>query len=470
MSTSTDDGASVGAVVVIVLVIAVKVGILICVCRRRNQTDSRPVIPGSKFLTLAIDKFLNDMEREKPIRQELRPIMSVVVKMLEGSLEVPEPGNPFQHLMGAVTVAHPVQESKTYNTTTISSGSSVIVTDSSVVCATPIMRKYEIELASSNFLILCLFGFCTRSKTNSSSDMHFLTLAMDKFLSNVEREKPIRFTSEQLRIATDNYASILGSEGFGEVYTGNLSLRGNTVAVKYRPESRPIMSDVVKMLEGSVEIYKPLNPFQHMMDGTFPGDLVQASRTDPSSSVNSSSSVMLKKLLRHYQPPTNILTIAFAAIMAKNLCSLYSILLLLLTLGDVMATVVGDRCKTDLGVCPAKNGCNAKCSKIHEGDLMATVVGDRCKTDLGVCPPKNGCNEKCSKIHQGGQGICDQNNLCMCNFDCKLCDVVMSDQLLGCTDISCTSECAAKYPGKEATGYCVGFGEPYTNCHCQYQC
>ncbi|XP_040861325.1 rust resistance kinase Lr10 isoform X2 [Glycine max] len=413
MSTSTDDGASVGAVVVIVL----KVGILICVCRRRNQTDSRPVIPGSKFLTLAIDKFLNDMEREKPIRftdqqlriatdnysnllgsggfgtvykgiftngtmvavkvlrgssnkkieeqfmaevgtigrihhfnlvrlygfcfennlialvyeymgngsldkylfhekktlgyeklhdiavgtargiaylheecqqriihydikpgnilldrnfnpkvadfglaklcnrdnthitmtggrgtpgyaapelwmpfpithkcdvysygmllfeiigrrrnldiklaesqewfptwvwkkidtgqlgelmivceieerskeiaermikialwcvqyrQELRPIMSVVVKMLEGSLEVPEPGNPFQHLMGAVTVAHPVQESKTYNTTTISSGSSVIVTDSSVVCATPIMRKYEIELASSN--------------------------------------------------------------------------------------------------------------------------------------------------------------------------------------------------------------------------------------------------------------------------------------------------------------------------------
>lgn len=82
------------------------------------------------------------------------------------------------------------------------------------------------------FLILCLFGFCTRSKTDSSSDMHFLTLAMDKFLSNVEREKPIRFTSEQLRIATDNYASILGSEGFGEVYTGNLSLRGNTVAVK----------------------------------------------------------------------------------------------------------------------------------------------------------------------------------------------------------------------------------------------
>ncbi|KAG5011926.1 hypothetical protein JHK86_024187 [Glycine max] len=311
--------------------------------------------------------------------------------------------------------------------------------------------------------------------------MHFLTLAMDKFLSNVEREKPIRFTSEQLRIATDNYASILGSEGFGEVYTGNLSLRGNTVAVKVlrgnsnkRIEEQFDTGEFSELLTacGIEKRHQEMaeRMVKHMMDGTFPGDLVQASRTDPSSSVNSSSSVMLKKLLRHYQPPTNILTIAYAAIMAKNLCSLYSILLLLLTLGDLMATVVGDRCKTDLGVCPAKNGCKAKCSKIHEGDLMATVVGDRCKTDLGVCPPKNGCNEKCSKIHQGGQGICDQNNLCMCNFDCKLCDVVMSDQLLGCTDISCTSECAAKYPGKEATGYCVGFGEPYTNCHCQYQC
>ncbi|KAH1209259.1 LEAF RUST 10 DISEASE-RESISTANCE LOCUS RECEPTOR-LIKE PROTEIN KINASE-like 2.2 [Glycine max] len=152
-------------------------------------------------------------------RPELRPIMSVVVKMLEGSLEVPEPGNPFQHLMGAVTFAHPVQDSQTYNTTTTSSGSFVMVTNSSIICATPIMRKYEIELASRN------------TETDSSSNMHFLTLAMDKFLSNMEREKPIRFTSEQLRIATDNYSSLLGSGGFGEVYKGNLS-DGITVAVK----------------------------------------------------------------------------------------------------------------------------------------------------------------------------------------------------------------------------------------------
>jgi hypothetical protein len=38
--------------------------------------------------------------------------------------------------------------------------------------------------------------------------------------------------------------------------------------VQYRPESRPVMSVVVKMLEGAVEIPTPLCPFQHMMDVT----------------------------------------------------------------------------------------------------------------------------------------------------------------------------------------------------------
>ncbi|KAH1041639.1 hypothetical protein GLYMA_09G056000v4, partial [Glycine max] len=339
------------------------------------------------------------------------------------------------------------------------------------------------------------------TETDSSSDMHFLTLSMDKFLSNMEREKPIRFTEKQLGIATDNYSTLLGSGGFGEVYKGNLSdgttvgvkvLRGNSdkrieeqfmaevgtigkihhlnlvqlygfcferdlralvyeymangsldrylfrkkktlgyeklyaiavgtargiaylhedckqriihydikpgnilldsnfnpkvadfglarlcsrenthitmtggrgtpgyaapelwlpfpvthkcdvysfgmllfeiigrrrnldinlpesqewfpvwvwkrfgagdlaelmtaslLCVQYRSESRPIMSDVVKMLEGSVEICKPLNSFQHMMNGTFPGLSVQASQTDANTSIDFSSSAMV---------------------------------------------------------------------------------------------------------------------------------------------------------------------------------
>ncbi|XP_057434296.1 G-type lectin S-receptor-like serine/threonine-protein kinase At5g24080 isoform X2 [Lotus japonicus] len=81
-------------------------------------------------------------------RPEARPIMSVVVKMLEGSDEIPKPLNPFQHFMDGTLSANAFQVSQTH-ATTVSSSSSVLVSDTNILCATPVMRKCEIDLSSS---------------------------------------------------------------------------------------------------------------------------------------------------------------------------------------------------------------------------------------------------------------------------------------------------------------------------------
>ncbi|KAK7413016.1 hypothetical protein VNO78_04836 [Psophocarpus tetragonolobus] len=64
-----------------------------------------------------------------------------------------------------------------------------------------------------------------------TADSRFMTLTMDKFLNDMEREKPIRFTEQHLKIATDNYSYLLGAGGFGAVYKGVFS-DGTIVAVK----------------------------------------------------------------------------------------------------------------------------------------------------------------------------------------------------------------------------------------------
>ncbi|KAJ7955797.1 Kinase [Quillaja saponaria] len=83
--------------------------------------------------------------------------------------------------------------------------------------------------------IFVLVVICQKRNREGSStivpDSRFLTLTMDKFLNDMEREKPIKFTSQQLRIATANFTELLGSGGFGAVYKGKFS-NGTLVAVK----------------------------------------------------------------------------------------------------------------------------------------------------------------------------------------------------------------------------------------------
>ncbi|KAL9314735.1 hypothetical protein ACSQ67_020187 [Phaseolus vulgaris] len=146
------------------------------------------------------------------------------------------------------------------------------------------------------FVILCLFCFCkaSRRETDGLSERNFVHI--DNILRNMEREKPMseewfpvwawkRFDGGELEV-------LINACKIEERYM-KMAERMVKVAlccVQYRPESRPIMSDVVKMLEGSVEISKPSNPFQHIIGGTFQTHSVHASQTDVNTSINSSSS------------------------------------------------------------------------------------------------------------------------------------------------------------------------------------
>ncbi|KAL0013267.1 hypothetical protein SO802_000336 [Lithocarpus litseifolius] len=84
-------------------------------------------------------------EKYMEYRPESRPLMSVVVKMLEGAVEIPTPFNPFQHKLVVTSCTngpfHPTQTDSNYNSECSFQMSSVRATSG--------MRKYEIEMAST---------------------------------------------------------------------------------------------------------------------------------------------------------------------------------------------------------------------------------------------------------------------------------------------------------------------------------
>ncbi|PWA38454.1 serine-threonine/tyrosine-protein kinase catalytic domain-containing protein [Artemisia annua] len=77
-------------------------------------------------------------------RPETRPMMSIVVKMLEGALEVPEPLNPFAHLFNEPDES---LARLAWNGGGSDWSSSPVVTKSTVVMGTRLMRR-DITMAS----------------------------------------------------------------------------------------------------------------------------------------------------------------------------------------------------------------------------------------------------------------------------------------------------------------------------------
>uniref|UniRef100_A0A0E0PF23 Protein kinase domain-containing protein n=1 Tax=Oryza rufipogon TaxID=4529 RepID=A0A0E0PF23_ORYRU len=100
--------------------------------------------------------------------------------------------------------------------------------------------------------------------------------SMSRFIEGLQNELPVRFSAQQLRAFTNNYAHKVGSGGFGVVYRGRFP-SGVPVAVKvlnstlgkraeeqFMAEDRPSMGNVVRMLEGEDHIAAPRNPFAHL--------------------------------------------------------------------------------------------------------------------------------------------------------------------------------------------------------------
>nr|XP_043622611.1 G-type lectin S-receptor-like serine/threonine-protein kinase At1g34300 [Erigeron canadensis] len=81
-------------------------------------------------------------------RPETRPMMSIVVKLLEGVVEVPDPLNPFTHLLSGVSEVGDSLTQMAWNVGGLDWSSSEAVSKSTMVMETPIMKKYEITIAS----------------------------------------------------------------------------------------------------------------------------------------------------------------------------------------------------------------------------------------------------------------------------------------------------------------------------------
>ncbi|PRQ37340.1 putative concanavalin A-like lectin/glucanase domain-containing protein [Rosa chinensis] len=84
--------------------------------------------------------------------------------------------------------------------------------------STGVVTVVALVVVSVMIAIIVVYRRYIRERSSSDDpvlhDPSFSTLTVDNFLNDIERERPMMFTSQQLQIATDNFTNLLGSGGF----------------------------------------------------------------------------------------------------------------------------------------------------------------------------------------------------------------------------------------------------------------
>ncbi|KAA8535657.1 hypothetical protein F0562_030660 [Nyssa sinensis] len=257
----------------------VKIVLVVVVCRRRGRRSSSntvsPDSPDTPNLTLTMVKFLDDMEREKPIRFTSQQLMiatnnfrNLLVGTARGIAYLHEecrqriihydikPGNIVLDAQFCPKVAD-FGLAKLYNrdnTHIIMTGRRGTPGFAAPELGMPLPKSHKCDVYSFGMLLFEIVGRRKNLDFNlPESQEWFPRWVWNKFEKGESRDlMTVCAIEEEDKEKAEKMVKVA------------------LWCVQYRPESRPLMSVVVKMLEGEVEIPAPLNPFHYLSAGSSP--------------------------------------------------------------------------------------------------------------------------------------------------------------------------------------------------------